>query len=737
MSDFVNRYPYSDAHELNLDWVIAEVRRVKGDMAGFKAANEIKFSDPIQWDITKQYEKNIIVSDIGSGRTYISMQPVPAGTIITNKDYWLMIGDFVVDINLDTDSTNPIANRPVALKINELTGSVNGLRSSLNEETTAREAADDDLSSRITNATGDISGEITAREAADALINARIDEIITPVSEDAELIDIRVGANGYTYSSAGAAVRGQIDTINDGLESSGILFIPASWTDGKYVDADGTLVTLSGASASDYIDISGYDEVIVNTDMKTGMRICVYDADQNLVRYVNPVPSSYTMTSYEVDVTGGKYIRFSSSTAGKALATVWGNVNDILKTVEENCFFSIPITGWTDNSYVDSDGSLPHFNGAAASDLIDISDVAQIDLTTWIRNGMYVCLYDAEENVISYIRSTDGSYTENTYNMDVINASYVRFSCSMSYKTSAKIEAKVKKQITALTEAVYNLDKNNHTDYVIGTNYSTLNEALTAAASVASADNVVNIYVPAGTYNVFSDIDLGDQDSGFRGLIVPDHVNIIGVGGPERVILKAELPADMTGYAFDRNSVSTLNLWRNNNLKNVTVISKNMRYPVHNDKATSDEPDYIVEHFENCIFIANGEAGVTADNIAFGSGMAKGAELHFKNCTFKSPMNPYMNTNFHNRLNGKSAVTWSFEHCNFIGGQYSMLLTSYDSKNKDLLNFIGCKMDHNIIFQTALASRQCDYKLAGCGNALTGYTWNTSDYDADAIEMML
>ena len=96
---FLNRYPYTDFHELNLSWLIQVITEVQKTLEDFVAINALKYADPIQWNITTQYEKNTIVIDPVSGVAYISVQPVPSGVALTNTDYWTVVfdlGQFVV-----------------------------------------------------------------------------------------------------------------------------------------------------------------------------------------------------------------------------------------------------------------------------------------------------------------------------------------------------------------------------------------------------------------------------------------------------------------------------------------------------------------------------------------------------------------------------------------------------------------------------------------------------------------
>lgn len=90
----VHFYPYSDAHELNLDWILRKMKELDQSMTDFEAMNKITFDGA--WDITKQYKAWTIVNDGDAG--FISIQPVPKGILLSNADYWRGVVDYTATI---------------------------------------------------------------------------------------------------------------------------------------------------------------------------------------------------------------------------------------------------------------------------------------------------------------------------------------------------------------------------------------------------------------------------------------------------------------------------------------------------------------------------------------------------------------------------------------------------------------------------------------------------------------
>lgn len=86
-------FPYSNFHEMNMDWILHELKQLETEISNFVAINSVKYANPIIWDITSQYETNTVVLD-SSGNAYLSVQPVPAGVSLDRTEYWTKIGNF-------------------------------------------------------------------------------------------------------------------------------------------------------------------------------------------------------------------------------------------------------------------------------------------------------------------------------------------------------------------------------------------------------------------------------------------------------------------------------------------------------------------------------------------------------------------------------------------------------------------------------------------------------------------
>ena len=97
---FGENFPYTNFHDLNLDWIIQRIKELN-DKFDEAISAKIKFADPIEWDITKQYEQLTIVID--DNKAYLSMQPVPSGVPITDTDYWQNVFDMSELVQMQED----------------------------------------------------------------------------------------------------------------------------------------------------------------------------------------------------------------------------------------------------------------------------------------------------------------------------------------------------------------------------------------------------------------------------------------------------------------------------------------------------------------------------------------------------------------------------------------------------------------------------------------------------------
>ena len=440
----IHKAPYTNFHDLNLDWIIEVLNEFNTKLTNFVSLATIKYADPLQWDITSQYEANTVVVD-SKGNAYLSVKPVPSGVSLDRTEFWTKIGNFDelwADVKKaitpydEEHSPTATADRAVndlvwvngalvrvtrAMKAGDayVPGS-NCVSSSTNEvlhylitafneglsaEQTAREDADNQLQTAI-------AAEQTAREDADNQLQTAIAAEQTAREDADKKLQTAIEAETTARENADNDLQNSIDQLQQDVKNV----------------LDYANVKSYGAKGDGTTD----DTIAFSTAIASGKDLFIPDGEYLITGAINI--GSPLMTSGAIVVASGVTLTIKEPVAPCTLHFRRRNSGAFLIKAGETIADWFIDTGIAD---VFHGGSIQPFTGTikflthgtwkAANNTLTADTIYKIDAPVRVNNHT---TYDFCNNVVSFgpngvINITGDSPTAHVERLSIRNATFV------------------------------------------------------------------------------------------------------------------------------------------------------------------------------------------------------------------------------------------------------------------------------------------------------------------------
>ena len=496
--------------------------------------------------------------------------------------------------NQNIESFKTEVNANLSNQDKKITDLQNTTKVSLDSQNTKIDNFKSEVNTSLSNQNTSINQTTSAQNSKITTLESRMDTF-TRLSEgsttgDAELKDIRVGANGVTYNNAGDAVRGQYSQLKEDLDdldnnNRGVNILNnCTWTDGYYMYITGIVSPNSDFAYSNKM------RCVPNTDYNIKVTssnafVNFYDIDK---KHISGIVVSSTDGNFTTPA-NAYYLVYSCLITNKSTDSIinsnpfsyLNNIKEVLKGFNDNILSKAK---WKRGYYLYFEtGRESVQSGWSYTVNYFVCGSGKTYAVPPFSENIHVCFYDANKTFIS--GSNDTVFT--TPN----NCAYLRLSTISDHEAY-----------------MYLIDSDN-IDNISISDGDDIKKGISRATKLH-----VPLIVNSGTYDI----------SNIGGIGLSVTCDIIGVGNP---VIKANLPSfndDFSILNFD------LTASKKCKVDGLHLIANNCRYAIHcemgGNKALSINNAYYRHEITNCII------ETLDDRRGIGCGLGDNGLLIIKDC---------------------------------------------------------------------------------------------------------